>query len=72
MIQFDGLLFSEDLLTKRVIKKRIGIRQAALEIGISPATLSRVENKKEPDVITLYKCLIWLNTPMNKYFKSEP
>ncbi len=37
-----------------------GIREAAKEIGISPATLSRVENKKIPDLETFGKICKWL------------
>jgi transcriptional regulator with XRE-family HTH domain len=38
-----------------------GIREVAREIGISPATLSRVENGKLPDLETFSKVCRWLN-----------
>ncbi len=42
---------------KRGVK---GIREVAAEIGISYATLSRVENGKVPDLKTFSKICIWL------------
>ena len=38
-----------------------GIREAAQEIGISAATLSRVESGKQPDLETFSKLCQWLN-----------
>jgi transcriptional regulator with XRE-family HTH domain len=37
-----------------------GIRAVAAEIGISPATLSRVESGKQPDLDTFAKLCQWL------------
>lgn len=42
-----------------------GVRDAAKEIGISPATLSRIENGKQPDLATFEKLCQWLEmSPM--------
>ena len=38
-----------------------GIRETAKEIGISPATLSRVEAGKQPDLLTFRAICKWLN-----------
>jgi len=38
----------------------MGIREAAKLIGISPATLSRIENGKIPDLDTFAKLCKWL------------
>jgi len=38
----------------------MGVRAAAGEIGISPATLSRIENGRVPDLDTLKKVCTWL------------
>lgn len=43
-----------------------GIREIAKEIGISPATLSRVENGKEPDLGTFRKICQWLKVDPNE------
>lgn len=46
-----------NLLNKR---GDIGIRRAAEEIGISPTTLSRVENGHIPDLQTFRKICSWM------------
>lgn len=38
-----------------------GLRKCANEIGISSATLSRVENGDSIDIETFYKICVWLN-----------
>jgi transcriptional regulator with XRE-family HTH domain len=38
-----------------------GIREVAKEVGISSATLSRIENGKLPDIDTFSKICKWLN-----------
>jgi transcriptional regulator with XRE-family HTH domain len=42
-----------------------GIRAAAREIGISPATLSRVENGHLPDLENFQKICRWLGVEMS-------
>jgi len=37
-----------------------GVRDVAAEVGVSPATLSRVEGGKLPDLITFRKLCTWL------------
>lgn len=39
---------------------RIGVRELAKDIGVSPATLNRIELNKECDGKTLVKILTWL------------
>lgn len=48
-------------LARRVREKRagMGIREAAKDIGISPATLSRIENGKVPDLDTFGRICDW-------------
>lgn len=50
------------LLAKRIEEHRAGkgIRAAASEVGVSPATLSRVENGRIPDLDTFSKICRWL------------
>jgi transcriptional regulator with XRE-family HTH domain len=50
-------------LGRKLIEKRgdRGIREVAKEIGISPATLSRVERGYLPDIETFGKICRWLN-----------
>lgn len=42
----------------------IGIRELAKEVGISPATLSRVERGQGMDADTMLKLWAWLNSDM--------
>jgi len=49
--------FGQLLLRKRGVR---GIRDVAKEIGISPATLSRIERGHPPDFRTLGKACAWL------------
>ena len=55
-------LLSPQDLGNRASRKRgsMGIRAAAAEIGISPATLSRIERGHLPDSRTLGKVCVWL------------
>lgn len=68
--EFSSDEFSKDLLTKRVVELRIDLREAASIIGISASTLSRLENKKLPDIYSYYYCCKWLGVDMMKYFKK--
>lgn len=48
-----------------------GLRAAGKEIGVSAATLSRVENKKEPDINSMAKICVWLDIQMEYFFKQS-
>lgn len=63
-----------DQLAKRIQSKRggTGIRAAAQEIGISPATLSRVENAKIPDLETFSRICRWLGEDPAIYLGLPP
>ncbi len=60
-------------LAQRIEEKRagMGVRQAAAEVGISPATLSRVENGKVPDLETFSKICRWLGEDPAVYLGIE-
>lgn len=45
----------------------MGLRAAAKEIGISPSTLSRIENGHVPDVGTLEKVCQWIGEDTTKF-----
>lgn len=45
----------------------MGVRAAAQEIGISPTTLSRIENGHVPDIGTLDKVCSWLGEEASKF-----
>ena len=49
----------------------IGIRAAAKDIGISPATLSRIENGNVPDIDTFKKLCDWLEVDAGEVLGSN-
>lgn len=59
---------SLDTLAQLVVEKRggTGIRAAAKEVGISPATLSRVENGYLPDLKNFGLICDWLGIDPNQ------
>jgi transcriptional regulator with XRE-family HTH domain len=60
---------SEQIQLRRAGK---GIREAAKEVGISHATLSRVENGKIPDLDTFGKICVWLGEDPAVYLGIRP
>lgn len=56
-------------LAERLKQQRLGkgVREVAKEVGISPATLSRVENGKIPDLETFGKLCSWLGDDPSVY-----
>jgi transcriptional regulator with XRE-family HTH domain len=48
-----------------------GIRAAAAEIGVSPATLSRVEKGHVPDLDTFEKICMWLDVDPGEFLGSR-
>lgn len=59
---------SLDTLGKLILEKRgpKGVRAAAREIGVSPATLSRVENGHLPDLENFRLICKWLDIDPNR------
>ncbi|HSB96026.1 MAG TPA: helix-turn-helix transcriptional regulator [Spongiibacteraceae bacterium] len=63
-----------DRLAQRIGERRAGkgIREAAKEVGVSPATLSRVENGKIPDLETFSKICQWIGEDPAIYLGITP
>ena len=63
-----------DELAQRIQERRAGkgIREAAKEVGVSPATLSRIENGKVPDLETFGKICQWLGDDPSVYLGLKP
>lgn len=61
-------------LGKKALAKRggRGIREVASEIGISPATLSRIERGHLPDIGTFRKVCTWLGADPGEVLGSRP
>jgi len=60
-------------LGARLLERRgpKGVRAAAEEIGISPATLSRIEKGHMPDLETFAKVCDWLNVDPAEYLGTR-
>lgn len=61
-------------LGQMVVERRgtLGVRAAAKEIGISPATLSRVENGHVPDLTTFAAICRWLGADPSQFLGMQP
>lgn len=61
-------------LAARVLQQRAdkGVRAAASEVGVSPATFSRVENGGVPDLETFGKICRWLGEDPAIYLGLAP
>lgn len=57
--KYDGQKLIKALRTKRLIELNIDVREAAKHIGTSAPTLSRIENGKTPDLLTLASVCYW-------------
>lgn len=67
---FDQKKFSYNLKEKRVMQRSISMDKAASEIGISKATIHRVENGANPDLETFVKICTWLEEPISTFITS--
>lgn len=57
-----------------VLKRRgnLGVRAAAAEAGISPATFSRIELGHMPDLETFAKICVWLGRNPSEFLGEPP
>lgn len=65
---------NSDLLAGMIKEKRgkMGLRDTADQIGdVSPATISRIEKGKIPDVETFIKICKWLGTPTDTFIVGD-
>lgn len=69
--RFDTAKFSESIRIKRQIQLRLGLREAAPKIGISFATLSRMENEAVADINNIIKVCQWLKMPITDFITSK-
>lgn len=68
--EFNAVALGAMVSSKRKWEE-LGIREAAKAIGISAATLSRIENGNIPDLITCKKICDWLHVDMNFFFSIK-
>jgi transcriptional regulator with XRE-family HTH domain len=57
------------LVRERRQSHRQSVRQAAQEAGVSFATLARVEDGSQPDLVTFMKLCAWLGRPPSSFFR---
>lgn len=69
--EFNCVAFSEAVRAKRFVDLKIGLRELAKMVKISPATLSRVENGGMPDVNTLINVCEWLQQPISNFVVNK-
>lgn len=67
---YDGEGFAKRVKQKRLIELDIDIRTLSQKLDISPATISRAENGKMPELITYAKLCKWVGVPMNQFIKT--
>ena len=67
---FNSKKFRNDIIKKRMIDLFISMDEAGKQIGISKATVSRVESGKLPDIETFIKICIWLETDPRTYWND--
>lgn len=67
-VYFDYEELRKDIVQKRMIDNRMSMTKAAEQIGISKATLSRIETGGDFKIETLCKVLRWLCHKPEIYF----
>ena len=65
----DIAALAQDITMKR---GTVGVRAAARDAGISPATLSRIENGHVPDLETFEKICQWLGKDPSRFLATPP
>jgi transcriptional regulator with XRE-family HTH domain len=62
-----------EMLASTIKSKRgnLGLRDAAMQIGISAPTLSRIEQGNLPDIDTYVKICEWLNVPTDFFTRAK-
>jgi DNA-binding Xre family transcriptional regulator len=71
MKHFDTENFAKKVKNNRVMVLNLNIRDAAVLIGISSATLSRIENGNPAEIDNILKCCSWLNCSITKFIKTK-
>lgn len=70
--KFDSNKFGIRIRIERLIERKISLRAAADEIGISNATLNRYElSKGIPDLISYAKVCDWLDVEIDTFFNVK-
>lgn len=68
---FDTKGFSTRIKTKRVIEMNVDLRTLSKKTKVSPATMSRLENGKMPEMETFLKMCHWLDALPREFIVSK-
>jgi transcriptional regulator with XRE-family HTH domain len=68
LLHLDSLVGALDSERKA---RQLSWRQLALEAGVSPSTLTRMQQGKSPDVNTFTALTNWLNIPAERFYSAE-
>lgn len=71
MKYFDVDDFARAVKQYRFVELGIDLREAAKMAKTSAATLSRIENKKLPEINTALNVCQWLKVPITKFVKTK-
>lgn len=69
LINVDALIAALDAERRA---KGLSWRQLAKAAGISPSTLTRMQQGKSPDVNTFSALTRWLNVPAERFYAARP
>jgi transcriptional regulator with XRE-family HTH domain len=70
-MRYNSEKMRKDLITKRCIDNNLSMDLASKQIGISKATLSRIEKGSIPLVHSFGLICSWLGVEPNKYFTKN-
>lgn len=71
MTKFNKEKFRTNVITYRLLTNNWSMDQASKMIGISKATISRIEKGGTPDIDTFLKIVSWLGKDTSEYFIKD-
>ena len=66
--RFEKAVSDEMFRYQYCAKRHIGLREFADSIGVSAATLSRIERGGTPDLETFFKLCCWMGVDAKKFY----
>lgn len=70
-LSFNSVSFGRRVKSKRVIENDYELRDVSKKVGVSIATLSRIENGKLPDVETMLTLCKWIKADPFEFVKKN-
>lgn len=69
---FDGKNFGKRVKMQRVINDGVDMRDLSNRLKLSPATISRCENGKMPDLLTYATFCKYIGASLNEFVFTKP